>query len=629
MKKTIITLFALSCIFAAKGQDSIQVKRTNYDAMLPRWVLDINLKGGILSRDLTMIDMAKNYTNAISPNVGKLKFTNGMSYSADAQLGYFFSNNRHWGVGLGFMYAMQQGDLTLSDTFKMQYKSVDDSNRTFRQVLTSKGAIKEEVKFTNMNIPLVLKYKNQFSKKWGFTADAGILFNIQTKTSYTTNAAFDYEAIVKYQRDVNGNIQTVYDDQVIPTSGDLLITREYRLTQINNALDIYKDFATFSAKGYNVALDRAPNSKTGDYTSSSLNIGFIFQPAITYSLSDKVALMGGLYATYMPIKNSVDNNYRITDKVGSYTTLEKSVEKSNNISAGINLGARFYLGAAKDSDKDGIPDKRDNCPDVPGLRAFKGCPDRDGDSIIDKEDTCPDVFGLVIFHGCPDTDKDGIPDNEDMCPNEPGTKENKGCPDRDGDGIIDREDRCPDVKGLAQFKGCPDTDGDGIPDKDDNCPDKAGPVKYQGCPDTDGDGISDDKDKCIDTPGVAENDGCPIRVVKGNITLDMVRFRSGTATINPATYAIIDAAIEALMADENAVIQLDGHADNKGSGKFNNKLSWARATAVKRYMVKHGIAANRISIKGFGSKQPLAPNTTKEGRAQNRRVNFNLKYNNE
>ena len=95
--------------------------------------------------------------------------------------------------------------------------------------------------------------------------------------------------------------------------------------------------------------------------------------------------------------------------------------------------------------------------------------------------------GIVIKFGSKDTDKDGIPDNKDACPEVAGLKEFNGCPDTDGDGIADKDDKCPDVAGPAENAGCPwpDTDGDGVLDKDDLCPEVAGPASNKGCPEPD------------------------------------------------------------------------------------------------------------------------------------------------
>ena len=87
-----------------------------------------------------------------------------------------------------------------------------------------------------------------------------------------------------------------------------------------------------------------------------------------------------------------------------------------------------------------------------------------------------------------DTDGDGVLDRHDECPTVPGPIENRGCPwgDTDNDGVLDKDDKCPDVPGPVENEGCPwkDTDGDGIPDKDDKCPTEAGLPEKQGCPKT-------------------------------------------------------------------------------------------------------------------------------------------------
>jgi OOP family OmpA-OmpF porin len=112
-----------------------------------------------------------------------------------------------------------------------------------------------------------------------------------------------------------------------------------------------------------------------------------------------------------------------------------------------------------------------------------------------------------------DTDKDGVPDISDNCPNEIGNKNTYGCPDSDNDGVIDRYDDCPFVKGYLNYKGCLDTDGDGISDNLDKCPETYGLKELDGCtaPDTDGDGIPDSKDKCPKIKGSIIQSGCPLK----------------------------------------------------------------------------------------------------------------------
>jgi len=111
-----------------------------------------------------------------------------------------------------------------------------------------------------------------------------------------------------------------------------------------------------------------------------------------------------------------------------------------------------------DRDSDGVADARDACPDAPGSAALRGCPDQDGDDVPDHLDKCVAVAGLPEHEGCPppppDRDGDGTPDSDDACPNDPGPRHAKGCPDQDGDGIIDALDKCPTQPGVPQEKGC-------------------------------------------------------------------------------------------------------------------------------------------------------------------------------
>jgi len=174
-----------------------------------------------------------------------------------------------------------------------------------------------------------------------------------------------------------------------------------------------------------------------------------------------------------------------------------------------DVPGKIDLVGCPDKDNDGIADKDDLCPEIAGISKFKGCPDTDGDDIPDKDDACPDIKGLAQFAGCPDTDGDGIPDKDDACPDQAGKKELHGCLDTDGDGIIDSQDACPTEAGKKELNGCPDRDNDGVADKDDKCPDVAGIKEAAGCPDRDGDGINDNDDACPDIKGLAQFAGCP------------------------------------------------------------------------------------------------------------------------
>ncbi|WP_348823953.1 OmpA family protein [Flavobacterium aestuarii] len=278
-----------------------------------------------------------------------------------------------------------------------------------------------------------------------------------------------------------------------------------------------------------------------------------------------------------------------------------------------------------------------NTPDAPsytqysaGLTFKFGAKDTDGDGIYDKDDACPDVAGLKQFNGCPDTDADGIEDSKDKCPTVAGTAEFQGCADTDGDGVADPDDACPSVAGLKQFQGCPDTDGDGVTDASDKCPTVAGPASNGGCPelDSDKDGVIDKQDACPTVPGPASNKGCP--EVTEQVLQDLkvqaraVYFVTGKAILATADKGATDGRLEAikeiLKNYPNAKFAIEGHTDNTGSVKVNQKLSEDRAKVVMDKLIEKGVNPANLTSAGYGSTKPVASNKTKEGRALNRRT---------
>jgi OOP family OmpA-OmpF porin len=237
----------------------------------------------------------------------------------------------------------------------------------------------------------------------------------------------------------------------------------------------------------------------------------------------------------------------------------------------------------------------------------------------------------------PDSDGDGVPDHLDACPGTPKSIEVDavGCPiDSDGDGVPDYLDKCPGTpRGVeVDARGCPiDSDGDGVPDYLDKCPGtpRGVEVDARGCPvDSDGDGVPDYLDKCPDTPrGVPVDDsGCPITgievagdewFVRGQVLFDVNR-----ATIKPEAAEVLLRIANFLKTNQQYTVEIQGNTDSTGPLAWNMQLSEKRADAVKRYLATNGVAAGRLTTKGFGPNEPLAPNNTSEGRAKNRRVDF-------
>ncbi|MDR1022509.1 MAG: DUF5723 family protein [Prevotellaceae bacterium] len=254
--------------------------------------------------------------------------------------------------------------------------------------------------------------------------------------------------------------------------------------------------------------------------------------------------------------------------------------------------------------------------------------------------------GMVWVIGDPrktggDDDGDGVKNSKDKCPNTPqGYMVDKyGCViDTDGDGVPDNLDKCPATAfGVAvDSAGCPlDSDGDGIPDYQDRCPGTPaaalGKVDTAGCPtDTDGDGIADYEDNCPTIVGVGSNYGCPEITAAAKQILKKARtgiqFSLGGESILPNSYAILNQIAEVMSENSDYILLINGHTDNIGNSYANLLLSERRAGVVKAYLKKEGIQDDRMIAKGFGDTKPVESNSTEEGRAKNRRVEFIVKF---
>jgi len=299
------------------------------------------------------------------------------------------------------------------------------------------------------------------------------------------------------------------------------------------------------------------------------------------------SVFGAYYGAFIPL--GVGLQFNIFDE--AYVTLNTQYR----VKLTENTRDHFYYGLSIYGSFFGKKPEAPKPLPVPVVEPVK---DRDGDGIVDSLDKCPDIFGLASM---------------------------QGCPDKDGDGISDAEDKCPDVFGVARYLGCPipDTDGDGINDENDKCPTVAGVARYQGCPipDTDGDGVDDEVDKCPNVPGPSDNYGCPVIGIKSY----EIDFKTGSDKLLTHGKGILDTVVAYLNRNTGVNITIDGYTDNTGTDKINNPLSVRRAEATKAYLVSKGIAADRMTTAGFGSKDPIADNKTAAGRKKNRRIEIKIK----
>lgn len=102
--------------------------------------------------------------------------------------------------------------------------------------------------------------------------------------------------------------------------------------------------------------------------------------------------------------------------------------------------------------------------------------------------------------------------------------------------------------------------------------------------------------------------------------LSGVEFDTAKATIRPESLPRLDSVVEYMTHKKSAKIEISGHTDNKGNVKTNKTLSEKRAQACRDYLISKGIDGSRIQAVGYGDERPIAPNTTEEGRQQNRRI---------
>lgn len=114
----------------------------------------------------------------------------------------------------------------------------------------------------------------------------------------------------------------------------------------------------------------------------------------------------------------------------------------------------------------------------------------------------------------------------------------------------------------------------------------------------------------------------PKLVVGERIILRGINFATGSATIRPMSYPILDDAARTLKANPKVRVEIGGHTDSVGSASYNQGLSEARAASVRSYLISAGIEAERLVARGYGESMPVASNATSDGRQENRRIEF-------
>jgi outer membrane protein OmpA-like peptidoglycan-associated protein len=320
-------------------------------------------------------------------------------------------------------------------------------------------------------------------------------------------------------------------------------------------------------------------------------------------------------------------NFTFSDNING---VQIDDQKDNYWSFLIGLSTSGGESDDADPDKDGLSNKEEKQLGTDPHNA-----DTDGDGLTDGEE-------VHQYHTNPlkaDSDGDGLSDGDEV--NKYKTNPNKA--DTDGDGLNDKDE-------IFTYHTDPlktDTDGDGLSDGDealkyntdplkadtdgDNLSDGDEVQKYHTDPlkkDTDGGSVNDGDEIAHSTDPLNPNDDVPqkkeeLKAEVGKaIILDGIVFATNKTDITPQSEEILRKAFNTLEQNPDIEVEIHGYTDNVGKQPHNMKLSQGRADSVKAYLVKKGIAADRITTKGFGPDKPIAPNTTEEGRQKNRRIEF-------
>ena len=341
------------------------------------------------------------------------------------------------------------------------------------------------------------------------------------------------------------------------------------LKDVSNVSDV--NFSYSEKLGVSVYDD------TDNYAFIVMGLGF------EYYLTRVIGIEAGFHY------NHLINNELNMSGYGPIDAIETGVLEAS-------IGFNLHLVSAKDTDGDGIKDKYDadplNAEDFDGFEDEDGAPDpdNDGDGVLDVDDKEPniaeDIDGFEDEDGVPedDNDGDGVLDVDDLSPNEAedfdGFEDEDGAPDldNDGDGILDVDDKCPNE--AETFNGFEDEDG---------CPDKKPEIIFE---------------------------------TKAPIILDGVNFASGSSELSYDTKNVLGKVVRTLNDYPEMKLEINGYTDNTGSHKFNMKISKQRAESVRNYLINQGVQADRLTANGYGPENPMTSNSTKEGRAKNRRIEF-------
>ena len=260
--------------------------------------------------------------------------------------------------------------------------------------------------------------------------------------------------------------------------------------------------------------------------------------------------------------------------------------------------------------------------------------DRDGDGIINRKDKCPKIPGLSEFNGCPDTDGDGIPDLEDKCPNDPGVKLNNGCPEKDE--ALDENNLMSDKNKELQLGVVSST----FSKNTTNTKEESGNQEVL----AENNSMSN-KNKELqlevvssafskNTTNTKQESNNQISKDISNISflinkkLDenrIIYFPAGSIKIlGKKNLVKLRGIIKLITNQKDLKVLLEGHSSDDGDSISNLELSRDRAIIIKQTLIDLGTDPGRIKIKALGEEEPIFDNKSTNSDRFNRSVLITL-----
>lgn len=345
MRKLYFIILFLTVAYAAKSQNSA----LNASSNAYNWTADVSVYTGIpISAPPTL---KPPIANAVIPNTTtplqiKGTINNSQSFGFDGELNYHVKKS-NFSLSAGIILTNQSNKIDL-DSFKAQFRNIDNLGKAFQQVVTMRNHhISENITSYNLNIPLLIKYKHRVSRRMDINLDGGLLVSLVARKGFkTTDNVFDYEAVY-WLNSTNGSI-------VEPGTKAANITKWYvnsdsvRYSNVNAKDNIIAQQKNRLNVGLGVPANQGDETGTIGYN----GLGVLVRAQGCYHFTPSLAFLLGVSISYQAFfQTNGTNNYQITNKItnksgeytGEYNSLLNSMGNYTTSIIGINLGLRYIL----------------------------------------------------------------------------------------------------------------------------------------------------------------------------------------------------------------------------------------------------------------------------------------------